>query len=195
MNRSTLHITRLAVFIAIMLVMHFTPLGLIHIPPINLTLYCIPVLVGALFMGLQDGLILGLCFGLLSTLGAFTAPSASVALLMSAAPYSPVLVVVMSIVPRLLIPTFAYLTCKALKEKCRIGSAVAAAVGSLTNTVFYLGSMICFFLLCGLDNSAILAGIFGVTGIGALCEAVLNALVVPPIVAALQHASRKLTRR
>lgn len=195
MNKSILRVTRLSVFIAIMLLMYFTPLGLIRIPPINLTLYCIPVLTGVLFLGLQDGLILGLCFGLLSTLGAFTSPSASVALLMSAKPYSPFLVIVMSIVPRLLIPTVAYFVQKALARKDKISLVVSAAAGSLTNTVFYLGSMVCFFLLCGLDNSAILAGIFSITGLGACCEAILNAVVVPPIVLTLRHAGKKFVGR
>ena len=193
MKNPVVRITTLAVFVGIMLLLYLTPLGLIHIPPINLTLYCIPVLVGTLVLGLRDGWVLGLCFGILSTVGAFTAPSASVALLMEAQPYAPALVVVMSIIPRLLIPTAAYYVGKWTEGK-RFGLPLAAVCGSLTNTIFYLGALVGFYALCGLDNSAIVGGILGVTGLGACGEMVLNGVVVPPIVLALRRVSNKFRR-
>ena len=61
----------------------------------------------------------------------------------------------------------------------------AAAAGSLTNTIFYLGMMWLFYTLCGLDAGKILALILGTGALGGGSEAVVAALLVTPIVAAL----------
>ena len=195
MNKNTLRIARLAAFVAIMLLMYLFGLGLIGIPPINLTLYGIPVLTAALFLGLQDGLVVGLTFGLISVLGVFTRPSALVAPIMTADAMGPALVVAMSVLPRLLFPTAAWFTYKAFGARRKTGMIVGSAVGSLTNTILYLGSMLLIYLHYGFDNSGLLGAIFGITGIGALCEAALAGAVVPAIVLALEHAGRRLDAR
>ena len=53
----------LALFIALIFLLGQTPLGLIPLGWCNVTLLVIPVAVGTLYMGLKNGLILGLAFG------------------------------------------------------------------------------------------------------------------------------------
>ena len=59
----------LALFVALIVLLGSTPLGLIPLGFINVTILCVPVVVGALYMGWKYGLILGLAFGLTSLEG------------------------------------------------------------------------------------------------------------------------------
>ena len=71
----------LALFIALIFLLGQTPLGLIPLGWCNVTLLVIPVAVGTLYMGLKNGLILGLAFGATSFLSALMRPSVLVATL------------------------------------------------------------------------------------------------------------------
>ena len=64
-------LTLLALFIAIMLVMNFTPLGYITTGLFSITLMTIPVALGAVCTGVTGGAVLGFVFGLTSFLQAF----------------------------------------------------------------------------------------------------------------------------
>ena len=70
-HNQTLHIVLTALFIALVLLLGLTPIGLIPLGFINVTILCVPVIVGTLFLGLKTGLVLGLCFGGVSALSAF----------------------------------------------------------------------------------------------------------------------------
>ena len=63
---STLYMVELAMMIAIILLMSFTPLGYLRTPGLSITLLTIPVAVGAIILGPVGGLICGLTFGLTS---------------------------------------------------------------------------------------------------------------------------------
>lgn len=179
----------LAFFTALIVLLGFTPLGLIPLGFINVTILCVPVLVGTLLLGLRGGLVLGAAFGLTSFASALIKPSALVATLMGA---NPALVAVMCLVPRLLVPISAFLAYRALRPRHEhAAAAVAAAVGSLTNTVFYLGLMLLFYVLCGIDSTAVLGLIGGTAAIAGTCEAAVAAILVAPILAAI----RKLRKR
>ena len=45
----------LALFVALIVLLGFTPLGLIPLGFINVTILCVPVIVGALYMGWKKG--------------------------------------------------------------------------------------------------------------------------------------------
>ena len=78
MNRSEqVHrITRLAILVAIIFLLAFTPLGYLTIGPISATTIQMPVIVGAVLMGPQAGLILGFFFGLSAIVKVLTMPGA-----------------------------------------------------------------------------------------------------------------------
>lgn len=178
----------LALFVALIVLLGFTPLGLIPLGFINVTILCVPVIVGTLYMGWKNGLILGLAFGLTSFASALMKPSALVSTLMGA---SPVLVALMSIVPRLLVPLTAYAVHARLRGKREnLAVGVAAVCGSLTNTVFYLGLMLLFYVLCGIDTTSVLSLIGGTALIAGTCEAVAAAVLCTPILLALRRLKR-----
>ena len=175
----------LALFVGLIVLLGFTPLGLIPLGFINVTILCVPVIVGALYMGRKNGLLLGLAFGLTSFISALMKPSTLVSTLMGA---SPVLVALMSILPRLLVPMVAYgvYTClRSKRENLAVG--VAAVCGSLTNTIFYLGLMLLFYVLCGIDTASVLSLIGGTALIAGTCEAIAAAVLCTPILMALRR--------
>ena len=173
----------LALFAGLIFLMGQTPLGLIPLGFCNVTLLVIPVAVGTIYMGWKNGLILGATFAATSLLSALTRPSALVATLMGA---SPLLAIIMTVLPRLCIPLVIWGVYALLsKLKKPVTAAIAAACGSLTNTVLYLGLMLCFYMLCGIDNTSVLTTIGVVAGGAGPLEAVAAAIIVPPVLAAL----------
>ena len=75
-------------------------------------------------------------------------------------------------------------------HQMRMRSAVAAALGSLTNTVLYLGLMLLFYIFCGIDTTSVLALIGGTALIAGSCEALAAAILVPPVLAAVSRIGR-----
>ena len=196
MNKSTTHLTLTAIFVALVLIFGLTPIGMIPLGFINITILGIPVVVGTLVLGLKTGLLLGLCFGIVSGLSAFGySPFASPSVLagtLAAANW--ILAWVMCLVPRLLVPVSAQLIYRAVARgntQSKRALSCAAAAGSLTNTVLYLGLMLLFYRLLGLDDSRVLALIGGTALIAGSAEAVVNALITPAVVIALRKAGNK----
>ena len=101
-------------------------------------------------------------------------------------------VVVMTFLPRLCIPLVIYGVYTQLEKKHpHIAAAVASACGSLTNTILYLGLMLLFYVLCGIDNTAVLTAIGATAGGAGPCEAIAAALICPPILTALWRIRRQ----
>ncbi len=189
-HQSIVHLVELALFFALMVVLFFTPLGLITLGPLNLTLFFLPVIVGTLVLGLPSGLVLGLCFGVFSAIDAFTSPSTLAAMTVAVSPFWAVF---MCIVPRLLIPINVHLVYRLLSKNGKHGKtslAIASAAGTVTNTVFYLGTMYLIFFAAGLDTGLVLAVILGMGGIGALCETLIAAAAIPLIVIPLRKINK-----
>ena len=190
MEKKIERFTWTAILSALVALLGMTPLGLIPLGFINVTILCVPVILGTLLLGLKEGLILGAVFGSISTARMFMGPSALVAPLLGA---NTVLAVIMCILPRLLIPIAAHLSHQVLlKGKfSKFAPAVSSALGSLTNTVFYLGLMLVFYHAAGLDSGAVQALILGTGLIAGTSEAVVAALVVPPILIAIKKMMKR----
>lgn len=178
----------LTLFVALIVLLGFTPLGMIPLGFINVTILCVPVIVGTLHMGRKSGVILGLTFGIVSFISALIKPSALVSTLMGA---SPLLVAVMSLLPRVMVPVVADGVYHLFQEKNKhLAVGMGAVCGSVTNTILYLGMMLLFYVLCGLDTAGVLSLIAGVAIIAGTCEAVAAAILCTPILAALGRVRR-----
>lgn len=179
-----------ALLAALVFLLGLTPIGLIPLGFINVTILCLPVIIGALLMGPGPGLVLGATFGGVSTFRLLTAPSTLAGNLLAA---SPILAILMSMVPRLMIPLTSYWTYQALLKGPlrRVSSAVASAVGSLTNTVLYLGLMLVFYHLVGLSSGEVLSLILSTGIVAGSAEAAVAALLVPPVLLALRKISKQ----
>ena len=193
-HNQTLHLVLTALFIALVLLLGLTPIGLIPLGFINVTILCVPVIAGTLLLGLKTGLLLGLCFGGVSALSAFGiygTPSALAGALVAA---SPALAAVMCFLPRLMVPVTAHLVYRlASKGEAERVRAVpfAAVAGSLTNTILYLGLMLLFYVIMGINSEKVLALITGTGLIAGSAEAVTAAVICTPVLAALWRVRRK----
>ncbi len=200
MKTKTRSLALMAILIAIMLLFGFTPIGYIPLPFAKITLMCLPVIIGTLVLGLKTGLGLSAVFILTSIVQLFMAPDAVSLILFES---SPAVYILCLIVPRLLIPLTTHGIFRLLSQKCDKASYfVAAAVGSLTNTLLYLLMLQLFFVPAlgaglTLDAVAVTAMIWGVVLTNGLPEAAVAVIVcplvaralkktVPPIVAARQ---------
>lgn len=180
---------------AILVIMAFTPLGFIPIGPAKYTTMFLPVIVGAILEGPIVGLGLGLLFGLLSLLSAFTAPSL----------LSPIFIsdwFFVTILPRLLIGPVVHYSFSGLDRLFKhsfkalpISAGIAAALGALTNTVGVLGFM---FLrngpqaaeLWNVSVEAVGGLIFGIATANGIPEAILAVAICTPVVMAIRHLRR-----
>ena len=189
-NRKKLfRMTAPALLMALVFLFGMTPIGLIPLGFINITVLCVPVIIGTITLGRRSGLMLGFCFGTTSTMSmvglSLTPPSALSSALFSV---SPLCAVIMCYVPRLLVPIVThgvYMLLSKAKRVSVLSLSLSATAGSLTNTVFYLGLMLLFYVFCGLDAASVLALIAGTGLIAGALEAVAAALITVPVVKAL----------
>ena len=208
-SKSTAKLVLNALFVALTLLLGLTPVGLIPLGAINVTILHIPVIIGALFLGWKSGLLLGLIFGVCSLMSAYgltlTSRSELAAALGAA---KPGYLVLMSLIPRLLVPLTAFFLNRLLQRlrvKRPLSLGVSAMAGSLTNSVFYLGLMAIFYRLSGLDLNRLMSA-FGIerlnlwsligvifTGAGIL-EAAAAFVIVPAIIAALDGVQKQSGR-
>ena len=185
MQQKTLRLAITGMLAAVTLLLGLTSVGIISIPPANVTIMHIPVIIGTIICGMKVGLTLSLIFGLTSVYKAFTATSLLVAPLLQK---SPILVIVMAVGARLMIPvvTWAVYNWFHAKKHDNIGTGVAAIAGTLTNTVCYLGLMLLFYVLLGLNSAAVLGVIAGAGAVNGSLEALAAFIICTPVAIAVK---------
>lgn len=185
-KRDTRWLTSVALMAAIVILLANTPLGMIQLPIIKATTVHIPVILGAVLLGPMAGGILGAVFGICSLISNTTAPT-----LLSFA-FSPfmsttgilgaVKALWISIGCRVMIGIVAgwfWILMKKLKVNSLIALPIAGFIGSMTNTVFVMGSI--YLLLTGEYAAARNVGMDAVWG---LIMATITASGVPEAIAA-----------
>ena len=139
----------IAMFIALMLVMNFTPIGYITVTgAFSITLMTIPVALGAACTGITGGTILGFVFGLTSFLQAFGIgfmidPSAGP--LFNENPFG---YTVTCFVPRILTGLIAGLVFSLFERKGKTGFyafAISSALVPILNTAMFMSSYVLFY--------------------------------------------------
>ena len=84
----------------------------------------------------------------------------------------------------------AFQTAPRRTRASRFAVPAAAAAGSICNTVLYLGLMLLFYVLCGIDTASVLSLIGGTALIAGTCEAVAAAVLCTPILLALRRLKK-----
>ena len=138
-------ISRIAIFFAVMITIHFTTSFILHFVPsgIQPTLVHIPVVIASIIYGPRTGAILGLLMGLFSlTMNTLVLTPASY-LFSPFVPNGNLYSLVIAIVPRILIGVTPYFVYRWMHN--RTGLITAGIVGSMTNTVFVLSGIYLFF--------------------------------------------------
>lgn len=146
--KDTRWLTSVALMAAIVILLANTPLGMIQLPIIKATTVHIPVILGAILLGPWAGAILGAVFGICSMVSNTIAPT-----LLSFA-FSPfmsmtglvgaVKAIWISIGCRVmigLVSGWLWMILKKIKVNPLIGLPLTGFIGSMTNTVFVMGSI------------------------------------------------------
>lgn len=196
--KNTSDLVKMALFVAIIILLSVTPLGYIHLGVINATTIQIPVIIGAILFGWKKGAFLGGVFGITSMIKNTVSPNVTSFVF---SPFYPVagttkgspLAIIVCLLPRIMIGVVAGLLFKAL-SKTKLSKALSAGVcgfcGALTNTILVMGGIYLFF---GRSYSAakdqeyetligtVMATITGIGITEALVSAVISAAVCVPL--------------
>ena len=153
-SSKTRYMVELAMMIAVILLMAFTPLGYIRTPFLTVTLITIPVAVGAMFLGPK-------------MMAAFMT-------------VNPIYVAILCIIPRALEGLFCGLIFKALRKASKnpVTYYIAGISCPAINTILFMGTLVLLFYNCeyvvnmretlGVSNP--LAFVVAVVGVQALFE-------------------------
>ena len=199
-KKDTGWMVRVALMVAIVILLANTPLGMIQLPIIKATTVHIPVIIGAILLGPLAGAILGAVFGICSMLSNTYAPT-----LLSFA-FSPfmsttglsgaVKALWISIGCRILIGVAAgwlWIFLKKIKCPKLLGYGLCGFVGSMTNTITVMGSI--YFLLAQqyaqareVAVTAVFGLVIGTVTASGIPEAICATLLVAVITKALAAA-------
>lgn len=185
-TKDTRWLTSVALMAAIVILLANTPLGMIQLPIVKATTVHIPVILGAIVLGPLAGAILGGVFGVCSLISNTMAPT-----LLSFA-FSPFLsmsgiigsvkALWISVGCRIMIGVVAgwfWIIFKKLKVNQMVALPLTGFIGSMTNTVFVMGSI--YILLASEYAQVKNVGVEAVLG---LVMATVTASGIPEAVAA-----------
>lgn len=193
MNKSSFDAKRmstLALLIAVVVVMSFTPLGYLVIGPLSMSLLTIPVAIGAIVMGPVDGLILGLVFGCTSFFNAMSGGSAMGTALFSINPFG---CFVVCVVARVLMGLCTGLVFQGLtkwnKFPQKLNCAISGLLAAFFNTLFFMGTLVIFFysssyvqnICAGLLVNNPLMFVIALVGVQGVVEMILCCIVTTAV--------------
>ena len=204
-SKKTSEMVKMALFIALIILLSVTPLGYIPLGAINATTIQMPVIIGAVLFGWKKGAVLGGVFGLTSLLKNTVQPNLTSFVF---SPFVPVFgeesgslwAIVISLFPRIMIGVVAAAVFSLLvkfKLNKTLSSAIAGFCGSLTNTVLVMGGIYVFFgesysAAKDIAYNALMATVSAtITGAG-ITEAIVSAVVSGAVCTALiKYSERK----
>ena len=147
-NNDLRTLTRLALLVAIELVMKAIGLGSVPVGPLYMSFLTLPIAVGAITMGPAAGAVVGGVFGAVSFYDAVTGASAMTGALFQV---SPVNTFILCVGMRMLMGLCAGLIFKGLKGLDKPGTwsyLVSAMSAPFLNTVFFMGYIVLAFYGC-----------------------------------------------
>ena len=199
-KKTTLFLVQIAVLIAILLVMSFTPFGYLNVGPLSIALVTIPVVIGAMILGPLGGFIMGTAFGLTSFMQCF-GMSAFGTMLFSIHPFYAFIVCVPT---RMLMGWLTGVIFKALRkiDKTRTWCYfVSGLCGAVLNTLFFMTALVLFFyhtdyiqgFVTALEAKSVLAFVVGFVGLNGLVEWPACAIIGGGIAKILSKVIRRTT--
>lgn len=182
-NTKTAYLVRIALLMAITIVLAATPLGYIPAGALSFTIMVLPVAVGGVLLGMPAGLILGLTFGVTSFIKAPTEALGQLVL-----SYSGFFTAFVCIAPRVCVGLFAGLVHKLTQRRESRPTwayLIAGGGASFVNTALFLGLLHIF---CRpLIDGAFGAAIWSSTLLGGVVEMFANAVLTMVIAKALER--------
>ena len=204
-SKKTSEMVKMALFVALIILLSVTPLGYIPLGAITATTLQMPGIIGAVLFGWKKGAVLGGVFGLTSLFKNTVQPNLTSFVF---SPFVPVFgdesgslwAIVISLFPRIMIGVVAAAVFSLLvkfKLNKTLSSAIAGFCGSLTNTVLVMGGIYVFFgesysAAKDIAYNALMATVSAtITGAG-ITEAIVSAVVCGAVCTALiKYSERK----
>lgn len=141
-KKRTRSMVELALMIAIIIIMAFTPLGYLRTPGLSITFLTVPVAVGAMIIGPEGGAICGLAFGVTSLMQCFGASPFGSMLF----GINPVGTIILCIIPRILEGWLAGLIFKKIRpKKANLAYFVGGFACPVLNTILYMSTLVLIF--------------------------------------------------
>ncbi len=141
-SAKTLYMVELALMVAIIFVMAFTPLGYLRTPGLSITFLTVPVAVGAIILGPKAGAICGLAFGLTSFIQSMSGGGFGTVLF----GISPIGTAVTCVIPRVLEGWLCGLVFQAVRKLSKNIPYLAASLACpLLNTLFFMSALVLIF--------------------------------------------------
>lgn len=138
----TLYMVELALMIAVIFIMAFTPLGYFQTPGLSITFLTVPVAVGAILLGPKGGAVCGLAFGITSLIRCFGMDPFGTMLF----GINPAATAFTCIVPRILEGWLCGLIFLTARKVMKNGAYLAASLACpLLNTLLFMTSLVVFF--------------------------------------------------
>jgi uncharacterized membrane protein len=187
---TTRQMTKAGVLSAITIVLGVTRMGFIPLGAINATIMHVPVIIGAILEGPVVGMLIGLIFGIFSMIQAVTAPT-----VLSFAFINPLV----AVLPRILIALISYYLYNLLKKVIKndkVAVPVAAALGSMTNTIGVLGMIYLLYVeqfakVLSVNVNGVLAFIFTTATTNGVIEAIVAAIITSAVVVAIRKIEKR----
>ena len=191
---------RVALMMAVVILLANTPLGMIQLPIIKATTVHIPVIIGAIVLGPAAGAILGATFGVCSLISNTYAPTllsfAFSPFMSTTGAVGAVKALWISIGCRILIGVVAgwlWIGLKKIKCPRLLGYAICGFAGSMANTVMVMGSI--YFLFAqqyaeakNVAVTAVYGLVMGTVTASGIPEAICAMILVTAITKALVSA-------
>ncbi len=199
----------LCLFIAIILILAFTPLGMIQLPLIKATILHVPVIIGSVLFGPKKGAVLGFLFGLCSFVSNTFTPTA---LSFAFSPLIPApgtdsgswLALVICFIPRILVGVLPWFVFQLLrlpfkKENYQLRTiqlVITGAVGAFVNTGFVMSLIYVLFRdayasMKGVGVDAVLGLIMGVVATNGVPEAIAAAVLTGAVCLPMQKLMKR----
>lgn len=180
-NVHTLKLVQLALLVAIILLLAFTPIGYIKLPMgLSITIVGLPVIIGAISLGPVGGAIFGTVFGLTSFAQAFGLEPFGTMLF----GINPIGTFITCMVPRILMGWLTGLIFRGLKQVDKtktVSYLITSLSGSLLNTILFMTSLMIFFyntsaiqeMATSLNASNVFSLVIAMVGFNAVAEAIV----------------------
>ncbi len=169
-----------------------------------------PTIIGGYSLGVRGGAYLGFVFGLMSLSACFRTPDATAQLILGTNTgfgiYNIFLILAIIFLPRVLCGVFSSLTYKAISKHDKselVAMGVAAFIGSMTNTVFYLGGLYVFAFegfsaangMAGQTYLQVLKAVLAVVSFNGVIEAIAAVIICTIVGKAISIARKKAVIR
>lgn len=182
--KKTKQLTQIAILLAVILLMAFTPLGYLKTLGLEITFITIPVIIGAIVIGPGAGALLGFAFGITSFIQCFGMSTFGATLLA----INPIFTFITCVATRTLMGYLTGIIFKLIKGEAKsvVPYGVASLCGALLNTLFFMSAIILFFgkseyILSLQGNLSVIKFVLAFVGINGLVEAIACFLIAAAI--------------